>query len=253
MKIAVRKGMFETNSSSMHSLCIMKEDKKDYVTKETMGYWWGMRDGEYRLHEGELEFGREFEFITDFRQKCAYAIAAFGKEGAKVVEELLKELDPDFTSFELPTETEEIFILENGQRLVGWYNQNHMFEDGDTVWYLGEAYSRYDDKDVDLSKYPHKVKVIRNEENEKPYYGYIDHQSIGLLNGFIRQSGIPLKEFLLNKRYIIISDGDEYWIWDKIRKSDVTDSSKFYCYDGDLTEGEDSTKKVDISVLKENK
>ncbi len=51
---------------------------------------------------------------------------------------------------------------------------------------------------------------------EVPYYGSIDHQSMGLLQGFLERQNISLEEFLKDPRYVVIIDGDEYCAWQKM-------------------------------------
>ena len=48
------------------------------------------------------------------------------------------------------------------------------------------------------------------------YYGEVDHQSSGLLNNALKKLGISLEQFLADSRYIVIIDGDEYQIFDKM-------------------------------------
>ena len=50
-------------------------------------------------------------------------------------------------------------------------------------------------------------------------YGYVDHQSAGVLQNFIKDHGICLKEFLLNKKYVVVCDGDEYYVWEDLKDS----------------------------------
>lgn len=46
--------------------------------------------------------------------------------------------------------------------------------------------------------------------DNKPYHGYVDHQSMGLLQYFLEDRSINLDEFIFSDRYIVIIDGDEY-------------------------------------------
>lgn len=64
MKIQVRRSVFETNSSSQHSLCIMKKDAK-YTTKEILDgiclfddRETGEKDCVWNIWDFQLEFGR---------------------------------------------------------------------------------------------------------------------------------------------------------------------------------------------------
>ena len=58
---------------------------------------------------------------------------------------------------------------------------------------------------------------------EKPFTGWIDNN---ILSGFLKREGITLEEYLTNKKYIVIQDGDEYCEWDNFKKSGLIDISK---------------------------
>lgn len=51
------------------------------------------------------------------------------------------------------------------------------------------------------------------------YYGDIDHQSDGILKDYLESNNISFEEFLTNKKYIIILDGDEYGMWETFKES----------------------------------
>ena len=80
MKMQIRTGMFETNSSSMHSLLIMKkrqtmtqqEIRDEYYLDED---WRKERGNTLQLDSNE-EFGRGFDTLTSFRDKLSYALAS---------------------------------------------------------------------------------------------------------------------------------------------------------------------------------
>ena len=46
-----------------------------------------------------------------------------------------------------------------------------------------------------------------------------------MLQGFLEKENITLKEFLFNKKYIIIIDGDEYCMFDKAKESGLINMS----------------------------
>lgn len=50
-------------------------------------------------------------------------------------------------------------------------------------------------------------------------YGYIDHQSVGLLDEFLNMSCITLEEFIINPKYTIVIDGDEYRLFDRYKNN----------------------------------
>ena len=52
---------------------------------------------------------------------------------------------------------------------------------------------------------------------EVPYFGYAE--DYGMLKSFLKERNITLEEFITNKKYVIIVDGDEYCVWDGMKKS----------------------------------
>ena len=62
----IRRGVFETNSSSSHSISIRKNGHT-YTKEEIMnGLWIDPEDGSYSLWESDLEFGRSpFEPLAE--------------------------------------------------------------------------------------------------------------------------------------------------------------------------------------------
>ena len=71
--IQIRKGVFETNSSSSHSIVMMKTDKPKKCPFESA---WVFK-GEVAFYESDLEFGRApFDLLTDWYGRVRYCIAA---------------------------------------------------------------------------------------------------------------------------------------------------------------------------------
>jgi hypothetical protein len=161
----IRQSVFETNSSSSHSIAIKKEN--DYVTKEQLEEefkWkiWDKEKGLLSFRDYELEFGRSpFEALYGFYDKLRFVIASMAdnEEDRKVIEEIMFKYIPDLKVLKYPTR----------------YNYDSD-EDG----------------------------------GAEPSYGYIDHQSCGLLQAFLANHDIGLEEFLTNNKYIVFIDGDEY-------------------------------------------
>ena len=44
-----------------------------------------------------------------------------------------------------------------------------------------------------------------------------------MLSGFLENEKISLEEFLINKRYVVIQDGDEYCYWNDMKKTGLVD------------------------------
>lgn len=73
--------------------------------------------------------------------------------------------------------------------------------------------------------YP-KVKEIefpRYYSEEGVFYGEVDHQSKGFVKDFLEKHDISIEQFLKEKKYNIIIDGDEYCEWEKVKKSGLID------------------------------
>ena len=61
---------------------------------------------------------------------------------------------------------------------------------------------------------------------EKPDIPGVDHQSNRLLDTFLKVKGINLKEFILNKKYIVVIDGDETDTWSEFKNCGLVDKSQ---------------------------
>ena len=76
MKCQIRQGVFETNSSSMHSI-VVKKTLEYYTKEEAEGEIHIRKSGKWTIYEDDLEFGRSpFEIIGSFKRKIHYAIAS---------------------------------------------------------------------------------------------------------------------------------------------------------------------------------
>lgn len=168
MKRQIRQGVFETNSSSMHSLVVKKID--EYYTEEEIRHsvWLDNNNVWSIWRQESLDFGRfPFKFLTTFGEKVKYAIVSLcayrnNKEVIlSEIENIIREIIPEFKHIELP--------------IARWVD----IEDEET-------------------------------EYEADYYGYIDDD---ILTRFLEVENIDLKEFLTNKKYIVVVDGDEFCIW----------------------------------------
>ena len=51
---------------------------------------------------------------------------------------------------------------------------------------------------------------IENAWFDVPDFGSIDHQSAGLLTGFLKYYNLSLEDYLVRKDVVVIIDGDEY-------------------------------------------
>lgn len=186
MRIQVRRNVFETNSSSMHSLVILKEDRLFTKNELTDGMYLH-KNGVWDIWmDDDLYFGRSpFQCLATFESKVRYAIASLccyrsdeeKKSTFEKIKEIVLEAIPECKDVELPTDN-----------------------------------------------YSEKEKVI---------YGSVDDD---ILSGFLKKNNIELKDFLLNKKYVVIVDGDEYCIYDELKKSGIINKDNI---DKEYPESED--------------
>ena len=182
----IRRCVFETNSSSSHSIVIMKttspENKDEYFTTYLTHY------NDYLLSpwDSELQFERSpFDILSSFKRKAYYAIAYYGKEKFDEINKLA------------------IKYLENDEG-------NHLCRG---IELPRVRACDWDDKsDID-------------EEGKIPYYGDVDHQSSGLLDLMLRKENMTLEQFLLDPNCIVIIDGDEYCLWKRFEFTGIVDTS----------------------------
>ena len=80
MKRQIRRNVFETNSSSMHSLTVMKRDEH-YSPEEFLDGFYLGDDGIWSPWDDDLEFGRSpFRALGNFHDKWLYACASLVDE-----------------------------------------------------------------------------------------------------------------------------------------------------------------------------
>ena len=221
MKRVIRRNIYETNSSSAHSLIVTKNDRhvdpEKIVWDNTKEFdrddniYLG-RDGELSLYNIEYGFGRApFTMLTSFEDKLKYAMCEYlgylypdDPEWDKLYgefEEICRDTIPGFKGFDIHKKDIDIYLDQNGDHIM----QKDLHYDH---WNKEEERAEYYYIDDDGSKHP----AIFDTEDymEMDAIGTIDHQSAGMLKGFINKKGITLKEFLTNKKYIVVIDGDEY-------------------------------------------
>lgn len=174
----IRRNVFETNSSSSHSL-VITTDNEHYTREEINKNFYMTTDGIVRLWESSLEFYRSpFDMLVTFKDKLRYAIASSAGNLVDQCRELCCKYVNGFTDFEFDTK--------------------------DYVW-------------------DSEVKDYVETDDPIPNYGGTDDYEI---EGWLKKYNVSLEEFLTNKRYIVVVDGDEYAIYDHIKKSGLFDTSK---------------------------
>ena len=142
MKFAIRRGVFETNSSSSHSMCIQNNATDDCMDTEHIindllngrGVW-KIKDNSY---------GRSpFRFLNKFSEKVLYAVAIYGYEMERVkdptpegfeaaskiveIEHIVRKYVPEFSNFERGNGTwgSGLGYAENFG-FDSWFNKNNI-------------------------------------------------------------------------------------------------------------------------------
>lgn len=215
MKRQIRRGVFETNSSSMHSLAIMKRNDK-YSPKEIEDDLW-IYDGKWRIYDDDLSFGRyPFKILSSFGDKWCYACASLVYEykGEKYneLENIALKYIPNLKEIELPMSS-GCFADKDDERFKdNTYYQKHGKTENEIISFLEQK-----EKEWGM-----KLNYWKSSTGfwsfDTPYTGDVDEN---ILSGFLESEGITLEEFLINKKYIVIQDGDEYCEWDNAKKSGI--------------------------------
>lgn len=190
MKRQIRRGVFETNSSSMHSLVVKK--KSEYITEdEVKDQIYVGKDGMLHVYHKDLYFGRSpFQVLTSIEDKIFYTLASMCYyKGDKVYEEVcdtIRSYIPEFKDIELTieasTHSKDYYTKESMDNRFGEGNYTDI---GD--YYVSWGYD----------------------------IGSVDED---ILSGFLKKENISISEFLTNKRYIVIVDGDEYCIYKDMKR-----------------------------------
>lgn len=233
MKFQIRMGMFETNSSSAHSLLIMKKHQtmtqKEIRDEFYLDEDWH-KDNVLRLGSYGNEYGRGFDVLTSFRDKLYYALASMcgncyklksyieaGDTFEKVFEPLLKKL-VGVDEVEMPMNDRD-FNVYSDTITDDEYQDYNTYEEvpyDDLVYSESREYGIY----RETCKSGRKQEVIWLDV---PDFGGIDHQSVGLFQGFLKKYGLTLEEYLIRKDIIVVTDGDEYCIFGTMLDSGLID------------------------------
>ena len=200
----IRRNVFETNSSSSHSL-VITTDNEHYTREEINKNFYVTKKGIVRLWESSLEFYRSpFDMLVTFKDKLRYAIASSNGNLVDECREICKKYVDGFIDFEFDTK--------------------------DYVW------------DSEVKDYVETNEPIPN------YGGTDDYQ----IDGWLKKYNVSLEEFLTNKRYIVVVDGDEYNCWLHIKDSGLVDTSKII-HDSYAEEEEERHKQYLAQLEKEKK
>lgn len=213
MKITYRGRCFETNSSSMHSIIITTND--DLLSSEDVKSLL-RRGNKISVDIDEDDFGRgPFRLLTTVNDKLAYVIASYcgnGRSNEEINEFLeklngiIKEKCPDYEGINFENEEPyNVFLDKDGEEIPY----------GDVEWEDDDEYSYRDNNGKKYRATPSDIVSYH------PVYGGIDHQSCDLLQNFLSDRNVSLSDFIFNRRYVIVIDGDEYCELDHLLESGI--------------------------------
>ena len=170
----LRNSVFETNSSSCHSLALTKGENGERSLSKLYTDYQLDKNGNLYFNLGEYGWG--FDVLSDFQSKLDYVMTyAIIKGSHYDFLDLMKALH-DVTQFNQ---------LYFGEQLVGYWNEE------ENKFTFSGCYSDVDDLERDIGD------------------AYIDHDSLDLLNGIIADD-IKLKNLLFVKESEIVIDNDNH-------------------------------------------
>jgi len=199
---------FETNSSSMHSIVLTNlggdSDKGNLFT------W---NDGKAHIWNRDITFGRSpFHLLSTIEDKLYFAIASFTDDNEKIEE--IREITREIFGCELKFPMEDV---EEYRRA-----DDHSWVSGYDVEWVTDP----EDNTKEVLVYKPDPSVELEYKEYQRIDGYIDHQSVGLLQNFLKKHNVSLRDFITKAKYIVVIDGDEYCEFENILKSGIVDLSK---------------------------
>lgn len=214
MKRQIRRGVFESNSSSQHSLVVMKNDDH-YTVQEILKGLYIQKDGVWDVCE--LDFGRApFRALGTFKMKWLYACASlveeYNDDAYKELEALAFKYVPGLKRIELPMTTTCIINKD--------LEENKDYEYGKTEEELNE-YLEQKEQDWGIETIEYWEDKHGNFCFSIPYTGQTDEP---FLQSFLEHENLSLEEYLTNKKYVIIQDGDEYCYWQDMKNAGLVNS-----------------------------
>ena len=181
----IRRNAFETNSSSMHSLVIVKKPKP-YTMQELSLF----------ACNSETEFN-----LFDDRRDAIYERAPY-----RVLRTPLDKLKY-YSAYILGTCNKLDKIVE----IKNFINQQTgIDQENINLEYIETHYTR-GGKEIEARGYGH---VYSNESGEDVF-------------DFVKRKNINWKDLILNPKYIIIVDGDEYQLFKALFDSNILDANNF--------------------------
>lgn len=235
MKYQIRKSVWESNSSSMHSLIVTKKNENMRMTQSEIRDEFYLNEDWYKerhkndkkevikIDPWDNEFGRSpFNVLVTFRDKLAYAIAEYC--GGNYTIQSYIDAGIRFNETFVPllirlTGCDEVEYGKEHCATFAIYSDvgGDYLDEVEEVDYQDLVLAGVDD---DISKDDKIFGVYKNvAENGRPIeeayfdvpdYGSIDHQSKGLLTGFLKSNNLSLEDYLTRKDIVVIITGDEY-------------------------------------------
>ena len=199
---------FETNSSSMHSIVLTNLDGDS--NKGNLFTW---NDGKAHIWNRDITFERSpFQLLSTMEDKLYFAIASFADDEEKIEE--IREITREIFRCELKFPMEDV---EEYRRA-----DDHSWVSGYDVEWVTDP----EDNTKEVLVYKPDPSVELEYKEYQRIDGYIDHQSAGLLQNFLRKHNVSLRDFITKAKYIVVIDGDEYCEFENILKSGIVDLSK---------------------------
>jgi len=220
MKTQIRRGVFETNSSSMHSFTVMKREDK-YTKEEILNGIYLERDADtgevscvWKPWIHDMEFGRSpFRAIGTFADKWLYACASlvheYNDEVYKELVSLALKYIPGLKKIKLPMGNRIIANKDSKIHENNDYYQIHGKTEEELKEYLLQ---KGNDWEIAVGYW----EASGWWHYEEPYTGCVDED---ILSNFLKKENISLEEYLINKKYIVIQDGDEYCYWKDMKRT----------------------------------
>ena len=170
--INIRRGTFETNSSSAHSIVVRRptstlgfeknERHRDY-------FECGYIDENGRMRVYENEFGREFSVLSSWQDKFIYALVEFNDNRQEMdrLVDVMKQRHPEFKEIDIEVNPDEPF---------GWPQWGHIDHQSQGTLKLALAEENISAEDlIDDDKY-----IIIIDSDEVCYINMLERA--GLLN-----------------------------------------------------------------------
>lgn len=124
--IQIRNGVFETNSSSSHSICINNSAKNDCMDIDNIIDNLLNGRGVWKLKDTDITFGRApFRYLSKFSEKILYAIAC--RVDIHDITDIVKDIIPEFTEFKFEHDNPfEMWWGTDDAILEGWLEHNNV-------------------------------------------------------------------------------------------------------------------------------